>query len=192
MSPGGAWIASRLFQIPRAGGEYFQSLIVAHASGTPRYTLVEGWFPLLPGYKIAEPLYNGSDLTLLELATGETKELLAADTTIKLGLAPDEMHVAYQAMGEQTLVIRHLNSGETRSLDLADLLGNDQMGAIVWSPDSNMLAFVVAHNPCSGGWAESTSIYTLDRAEMGLVPQLERDERLLIPIAWEDGETLLL
>jgi hypothetical protein len=214
-SPDGEWIATTLFQIPRDGGEYYQSLIVAHASGAPSYTLVEGWFTLVPGYKVTEPLhwsqdgkrfyytnrhqpdgcgllYNGSDLHQLELASGETKELLPADTTIKIGLAPDETHVAYQAIGEPVLLIHDLSSDEINSFDLVSYLDSDQMGAIVWSSDSSALAFVIAHNPCSGGWAESTSIYTLDAASLTLTAHLEHDGRLLVPVAWPSAQTLLL
>lgn len=215
-SPNGEWIATTVFQVPEKSQEYYQSLVVAHASGAPSYTLVKGWFAWLPGYKVAEPLmwsqdgqrfyytnriqadgcgllFNGSDLYQVELATGETVELLPPDTTTKLGLAPDEQHVAYLDIGNPAMLILHdLASGEKTPFDLTATLGNDQMGAIVWSPDSSALAFVVAHSPCMGGWAESTSVYVLDTEAMTLTSHLQMDDRLLMPVAWPDESTLLL
>jgi hypothetical protein len=215
LSPDGEWIATTLFQVPRGSSEYYQVLVVSHVSGAPSYTLVEGWYTLLPGYKVAEPLtwsadgqrfyytnrhnpdgcgllYNGSDLHVVDLASGATTELLPADTTIKLGLAPEENHVAYQAMGAATITIQELETGKSSSLDLTDMLGTGQMGAFVWSPDSSAIAFVVAHNPCSGGWAESTSIYVLDAQTLELTLHLQHDDRLLMPAAWPDAQALIL
>jgi hypothetical protein len=215
-SPDGNWSATIHFQVPQESDEYYQSLIVTHASGSPSYTLVDGWFPWGLGYKVAEPLtwsqdgerfyytnriqadgcgllYNGSDLYQVDLATGETREILPPDTAIKLGLAPDEQHVAYIAMGKpNTLLIHNLASDEITPFDIAPILGDDQMGAIVWSPDSSNLVFAVAHNPCSGSWAESTSIYTLDIDDLTLIPRLEQDDRLFIPVAWPTEDTLTL
>jgi hypothetical protein len=206
-SPDGEWKAITLFQVPRGSDEYYQSLIVSHASGSPSYTLVDGWFPMALGYTVAEPLfwsydgnrfyytnranadgcallYNGSDLHQVDLATGETTELLPADTTTKLGLAPDEEHVAYLAIGEPTLIIHNFASGESTPFNLSSLMKDAQVGAFVWSPESDAIVFAVAHKPCMGGWAEATSIYKLDAADMSLTLHLEADNRLLVPVAW--------
>ena len=215
-SPDGKWIATAVFQVPEQSQEAYQRLVVTHESGAPSYTLVEGWFAWLPGYKVAEPLmwsqdgqrfyytnriqadgcgllFNGSDLYQVDLATGEVVEVLPPDTTTKLGLAPDEQHVSYLDISNPTMLILHdLANGEQTPFDLTATLGNDQMGAIVWSPDSRALAFVVAHNPCMGGWAESTSIYILDSEMLTLTPYLQKDDRLLMPVAWPDATKLLL
>lgn len=214
-SPDGEWKTASVFQVPVAGGEYYQQLTVRHVSGSPSYTLIDGWFTLLPGYTIAEPLawsqsgdalyytnnyqadgcallYNGSDLYRVELKDGTVTEVLPPDTTIKLGLAQDERHVAYQAMGEQALILHNLESGATQRVELGDLLGDDQMGAIVWSPDSSALLFAIAHNPCMGGWAESTSVVRLDTTTLAVDPLIERDNRLLVPAQWPTAEEILL
>ena len=220
-SPDGAWIATTLFQIPRGSETFFQSLIVTHASGAPSYTLIEGDFPLALGYTVTEPLtwsqdgarfyytnrpqadgcgllFNGSDLHLLHLDSGATEEILSANTTTTIGLAPDEQHVAYLAMGEPTLLLHDLASGEVTPFDLAPLLehaadeASPQVGAFVWSPDSNVLAFVVAHGPCINGWAQSTSLYVLDTQSMTATARLSQDDRVLVPIAWSDDATLIV
>jgi hypothetical protein len=214
-SPDRDWKTLALFQVPVAGGEYYQQFTVSHISGSPSYTLIDGWFTLLPGYTLAEPLawsqsgdafyytnnyqadgcallYNGSDLYRVDLADGKVTEVLPPNTTIKLGLAQDEIHVAYQAMGAQALILHNLESGAMQRVELGDLLGNDQMGAIVWSPDSSALVFALAHNPCMGGWAESTSIVRLDATTLELDTLLERDQRLLVPVEWPTAEEVRL
>ena len=215
-SPNGEWIATTLFQVPRASDEYYQSLVLTHASGSPSYTLVDGWLPMGLGYTVVTPLtwsqdgarfyytnraqvdgcgilYNGSDLYQVDLASGETVEILPADTTSKLALSPNEQRVAYLAVGKPTLVIQDIQSGETVSFDLTPIVGEgDQTGAFIWSPDSTQLALAIAHNPCIGGWAEATSIYTLDTATMSLTPHLEKDDRLLVPVAWSSEEMLFV
>ena len=180
-SPDGAWTATAHLQIPRGSDEYYQNIVVTHASGSPSYTLVDSWSPLGLGYTVATPLawsvdssrfyytdraqadgcgllYNGSDLYQVDLATGETKEILPASTTTTLGLSADEQHVAYLGIGEATLVIRDFTQDEPITFDLSETVGDGQAGAFVWSPMNNAIAFVVAHNPCAGGWAEATSI----------------------------------
>jgi hypothetical protein len=215
-SPDGQWTATTIFQQARGSDEYYQSLVVTHASGSPSYTLVDETLPMGLGYTTAEPLtwsldgerfyytnvahpdgcglmVNGSDLYQVDLVTGETTEILPPNTTTKIGLAPDEQHVAYFAIGEPAILIHDLASDEIASLDLAPLLGEgEQAGAIVWSPDTNAFAFAIAHNPCSGGWAEATSIYIVDAGELTTVSHLEMDDRLLIPVAWPSAKTLLL
>jgi hypothetical protein len=219
ISPNGEWQASALFQLPRGADESYQRLVVAHQSGSPSYTLVDGTFPMGLGYTTVVPytwsqdgerfyytnrpqpdgcglFANGSDLYQVDLATGETVEVLPPNTTWVLGLSPDETKIAYRTSGEVTLTIRDLAAGEDLVYDLTPLLnqdeGQDQMGAIVWSPDSTRFAFAVAHKPCIEGWAESTSIYTLDPESLTLTPRLEQDDRLLIPVAWPDEDTLLV
>jgi Tol biopolymer transport system component len=220
-SPDGEWIATTIFQVPRAGDTYYQNLTVTHADGVPSYAVVDREAPFGLGYTVAEPLmwsddgerfyytnrpqadgcgllFNGSDLSMLDLATGETTELLPADTTTTLGLAPDEEEIAYLAIGEPALILRKLTSGNSTTFDLAPLLAQNvnearpQVGAFVWSPDSRALAFVVAHNPCIGGWAESTSIYVLDTESMTTTSVLAQDDRNLAPVAWPDDATLLV
>jgi hypothetical protein len=214
ISPDGLWTATSLLQIPRSSEEYYQSLVVAHTSGSPSYTLVDGESPLALGYTVAKPLawsedserfyytnrpqadgcgllYNGSDLYRVYLATGETEELLPANTTTTLGLSPDEQRVVYLTTGKPTLNIHDLMTDEVINFDLAEAVGDGQTGAFVWSPFSEAIALVVAHNPCFGGWAVATSIYILNLETMNLAPVIEQDERLLMPTAWASQSELL-
>lgn len=220
-SPDGTWIATALFLIPHGSETFSQSLIVTHISGAPSYTLMDGDFPLGLGYTVTEPLtwsqdsarfyytnrpqadgcallFNGSDLHVLHLDSGETEEILPADTTTTFGLAPDEQQVAYLAMGEPTLLLHDLASSEVTTFDLTPLLehavdeASPQVGAFVWSPDSNAFAFVVAHGPCIDGWAQSTSIYVLDTQTMTATAHLSQDERVLSPVAWAADATLIV
>jgi Tol biopolymer transport system component len=214
-SPDGEWIATATAQIPDVAEEYTQSLVVEHRSGSPRYEVVKGSFPYGLGYTIMKPLtwsddnsrfYYGnaghpdgcalfvgvSDLYELDLATGTTREILANGTATALTFAPNKQLVAYPVTGESTLIVQNIHSGDYASVNLEAILGNDQTGGIVWSPDSNSLAFVIAHEPCNGGWALSTSIYVLDIKTMNVTPHLEKDERLLVPAAWSTPEQLLL
>lgn len=214
-SPDGVWTATALLQIPRSSDEYYQGLVVTHSSGKPSYTLVDSTSPLALGYTVAKPLawsedskrfyytnrpqadgcgllYNGSDLYRVDLASGETEEVLPANTTTVLGLSQDEQRVAYLAIGKPTLNIHDLSTDEIIKFDLAEAVGDGQTGAFVWSPFSDAIALVVAHNPCAGGWAEATSIYILNLETMSLVPVIEQDERLLMPVAWASHHELLV
>ncbi len=214
-SPNSKWRATSLFQVPRGSDEYYQELVVTHADGSPSYTLVDGWFPMGLGYTVATPFtwsqdgerfyytnrpnpdgcglfVNGSDLYQVDLATGEPNEILPPHTTMWLALSPDEQHVAYNTVGEPTLLIHSLSSDEPVPFDLTPILGDGQAGAIVWSPDSSTFAFAIAHQPCIGGWAEATSLYLLDAESLTLTPLLEQDDRLLIPVAWPSDGILLL
>jgi hypothetical protein len=220
-SPNGAWIATTLFQVALTSETYYQNLTVTHASGAPSYIVVAREGPFGLGYTVAEPLmwsadgerfyytnspqadgcglfFNGSDLHRLDLATGDTTELLPANATTTLALAPDENHVAFLTMGRLALILHDLTRGESTSFDLSPLLEQDenearpQAGAFVWSPDSNALTIVVAHNPCSGAWAASTSLYVLDVPTLSLTEYLNRDDRVLSAVAWPTTDTITL
>lgn len=217
-SPDGEWVATATLEMTVGEKEYTQSLIVEHQSGSPRYVLVAGAFPSGLGYTVVTPLAwskdnvrfyytnraqadgcglfnNGSDLYRVDLATGETRELLPPSTSTVLGLAPNEQVVAYRAVGEPALIIRNLMTGDYASFDIEPLLGPDQidqLGSIVWSPDSKSFAFAIAHKPCSGGWAEATSIYVLELNDMSVMPHLQQDDRLLVPVAWSTPDQLQL
>jgi len=215
----GIWSATTTFQVPRAADEYYQGLVVTHESGSPRYTLVDGWFPMGLGYTVATPfmwspsgksfyftevanpdgcsiLGNGTDLYRTDLGTGATTEILAPNSTMNLALSPDEQQLAYVTTGKPSLVIREVESGEEVTTDLVPVVGDDQAGALVWSPDNNAVAFAIGHDPCTNGeWAAATSIVlvdALDKDNLTFTPLLEEDDRLLIPTAWHEGETLIL
>ena len=216
ISPDGEWIATVTAEIPYMAEEYTQSLIVEHRSGSPRYEVVKGSFHYGLGYTLITPfawtddnsrfyygnaghpdgcaLFGGAtDLYELDLVTGTTREILVNDNiATALTFATNQELIAYAVVGNPILIVQNINSGDYASVNLEALLGNDQMGGIVWAPDSNSFAFVIAHEPCNGGWAVSTSLYVLDIGTMSVTSHLEKDERLLIPVAWSTPEQLLL
>lgn len=216
-SPNGEWRAISTVQTPRSGEEYYQRFVVEKTGSSQRYTLVDGNAPFGLGYTIMQPkawsmdgsrLYygnvpygggcalflNASDLYELDLATGESREVLPPDSAWTLAVSPDTKQVAYHTRNqeESALYILDIASSEYARLDVASILGNDQLGEIVWSPASDAFAFVIAHDPCRGGWAASTSIYVVNTDNMTLTPYLQKDERLLMPSAWTIPEQPIL
>jgi hypothetical protein len=217
-SPNGEWFATAILTMTLGEAEYTQSLVVEHQSGLPSYTLVDGAYPSGLGYTVVTPFAwsednsrfyytnrpqsdgcglfnNSSDLYRVGLSTGETDEIVSPNTTTGMGLAPDEQYIAYLANGESTLIIRNLTTDDYVSVNIVPLLGPnriDQLGSIVWSSDSQQFAFAVAHNPCSGGWAEATSIYLLDMNDMSVTALIEQDDRLLVPLAWSTPDQIQL
>ncbi len=217
-SPNGEWFATAILTMTLGEAEYTQRLVVEHQSGSPRYTLVDGAYPSGLGYTVVTPFAwsqdnsrfyytnrpqsdgcglfnNSSDLYQVDLATGETHEVVPPNTTTVMGLAPDEQYIAYLATGETSLIIRNLSTGDYVSVNIVPLLGPnriDQLGSIVWSPDSKQFAFAVAHTPCAGGWAEASSIYLLDMNDISVNPLIEQDDRLLVPLAWSTPDQIQL
>ncbi|MCC6454214.1 MAG: hypothetical protein IT328_04675 [Caldilineaceae bacterium] len=217
-SPNGEWIATSTLQTPRPGDEYYQRFVVEKVDGSIQYSLLDGYAPFGLGYTVMKPkswsqdgtrLYYGnvphpdgcalfldaSDLYELDLATGESRGILPPDSAWTLSVSPDSKRVAYHARNqdEKSLYVLDMASYDYTMLDVAPILGDsDQLGEIVWSPDNNHVAFVVAHQPCMGGWAAATSIYTVNIQEMSLTPHLQRDERPLIPAAWPTPDELIL
>lgn len=213
-SPDGTWTASYIAAYPAGRAEYYQRLVVRADDGDPRYVIVDAWSPLALGYTVALPLQwsddsqrlyytnrptadgcgillNGSDLNVIEVGAGMQRQLLPAVGGV-ISLAPDEHHVAYRPWGTQGLTIQNLDTGVIKSIALDAIVDDGMLGALTWSPDSSILAFVVAHRPCSGDWAQSSSIYTLNRTTLSLIPHLVRDERLLLPASWQEDRTLRL
>jgi hypothetical protein len=208
-SPDGQWIATASIQFPEGEALYYQSLVVEHSSGSPRYTLVEALFPFGLGYEIVNSiawsadgsryyygysavgdgcvLFSGAN-SLFEFnpAIGQGHEILPPRTAWFISFAPDMEHIAYRTLDE--LVIQELNGGMQTAYNIVQLLGNDQLGEIVWTPDSSRFAFVIAHQPCMGGWAAATSIYMATTET--IMPLLVEDERLLIPIEWVTPQEL--
>lgn len=204
-----------------SGDEYHQVFTVTHKSGTPSYTVVDTWSPFGFGYTLPQPIFwsqdderlyytsfpyadgcaplaNGADLYRVDLTSGEVTEILPPSSIAVVELSPNEQQVAYQTWSEPTIFIRDLETNQDLQIDIAPYMTidssitQDMVGAIVWSPDSTQLAFVIAHKPCIGGWAQATSIYTLDVETLTLTPQLEEDDQLLRPVAWPNDETILL
>lgn len=213
-SPDGAWTASYVAAFPAGRAEYYQRLVVRATDGNPRYVVVDGWSPLGLGYTVAIPLQwsddserlyytnrptpdgcgvlvNGSDLHMVDVSQGIQRQLLPPLGGV-IGLAPDETHVAYRPWGAPGLTIQNLETGAIKSVQLEAIIDDGALGALTWSPDSDTLAFVVAHYPCAGAWARSTSIYTLDHASLALTPHLVRDARVLVPVSWQGDGVLRL
>lgn len=220
-SPNHEWIATTLFERSESSDEYHQVFVVTHQSGAPSYILVDEMSHFGLGYTLPVPIFwsedghrlyftnfpqtggcaplaNGADLSRVELATGEVDEVLAPDNIAVVSISPDEQQVAYITWGEPTIFVRDLATEEESSVDLVPFMRvdgdaiQDAAGAIVWSPDSSELVFVVAHKPCMGGWAQATSIYVLDVATLEVVALGEDDAESWRPVAWPDEKTLLL
>jgi hypothetical protein len=84
------------------------------------------------------------------------------------------------------LALHNLSTGEERRV----VLGFEDAGALVWSPDSAMLAFTGAQKPCQAGWNHTIVVVEL----IDLTPQmlLPLDERKLTTKAWQETGKILL
>ena len=50
----------------------------------------------------------------------------------------------------------------------------------------------IANNPCSTGWAQSTSIVQINLTTLEARPLLENDSRLLVTAEWPEPSTIVL
>jgi hypothetical protein len=215
ISPDRRWIAEGWVAFPasgRAEAGYYRRLVVRERLGTREHVVVDAWDEPLPGhttprrvawsddgryfYFTARPvpdgcggLVNGSDLRRLDTETGEVTELLPP-SGFWVSLSPDEGTLAYVTWREEDLVVRDLGNGAERRVELDP--GEDfTAGEIVWSPGGERLALTVAHLPCTGAWAASTSVLVVDVVTGKARTLLEEDERLLLTARWTEEGILL-
>lgn len=212
VSPDQTWTATGVVATPQNSGEqYYTELRITNAEGTTTWTPVAGWRNFGLGYTTPRvvhwstdeqalyftnaphpdgcPLFvNASDLQKLDLATGVVTEILPADSTWALAAAPDGT-IAY-IQGQELKLLDPTTANTVRiSLDLAET--NVQIGNLVWSPDSQRVAFTVASAPCQPpDWRHA--IYVVDRQGKELRLALPPDERRFRVIEWVDESHLLL
>jgi len=132
---------------------------------------------------------GGSGLWRLDLPSGEVSEVLSASW--ELAISPDETLVAYTGAVKDELSLLDLATGEIQGIKLPMLEGNAQFGRIIWSPDSQRLAFTIAYAPCQPPqWRQS--IVVVDIRTRTVKTLIEKDERLLTTGQWLDADRILL
>ena len=215
-SPDGQWVAETTVATPKSGDSYYTNLTITDANRTSHWTVVDSWAPYGLGYTVPRPFHwsndgkylyvtnepapdgcalfvNGSDLQRVELSNGQVTQIVEP-VGLWLSLSPDETELAYLSWdGDRPLVVRDLASGAESAIKLPT--GGDanwQAGNVVWSPDGNSLVLTIANNPCSTGWAQSTSIVQINLTTLEARPLLENDSRLLVMAEWPEPSTIVL
>lgn len=213
MSPDGVWQITGLTALPQAGGEqYYTEMRVQRADDSVEWLPVATWSNFGLGYTTPQPVHwspdgrylyfthapvpdgcalfiNASDLQRLDLANGEIQEVLSANSTWALAMAPDGKAVAYSNADE--IVLRDLDTGEVRSQKVVAEEASYQLGNFVWSPDSQQLAFTIANAPCQPP-AWSHSILQMDAQTLATTTLIESDERRFTITAWLEATQLSL
>lgn len=212
-SPDNVWQIEGLTALPQAGGaQYYTEMRVKKADGSAEWVPVATWSNFGLGYTTPQPLHwspdghylyftnapvpdgcglfvNASDLQRLDLANGEVQEVLPANTTWSLAIAPDGKTVAYSKADEVFLL--DLNTGDLKSQKVADGESNRQLGNFVWSPNSQQLVFTIAYAPCQPP-AWSHSILSMDAQSLSTTTLLEPDQRRFTITEWTEATQLLL
>ena len=212
-SPDGVWQIEGLTALPKADGEqYYTEMRVKNTDGSIEWRPVATWSTFGLGYTTPQPLHwspdgrylyftnapvadgcglfiNASDLQRLDLANGEIQEVLPANTTWSLAIAPDGQTVAYSKTDE--VVLLALDTGEVRSQKVVAAEASYQLGNFAWSPDSQQLAFTIAYAPCQPP-AWSHSILSMDAQSLSTTTLLEPDQRRFTITEWAEATQLLL
>ncbi|HXF68317.1 MAG TPA: hypothetical protein VNK89_00790 [Thermoflexus sp.] len=215
-SPNGEWEAQTVVALPAVSDtatRYYVQLKVSKTDGTIEWIIVDKWSEWGLGYTIPQPLHwshdgrylyftnkpvpdgcavfvNGSDLHRVDLNSGEVVGIIPP-VGLWLSLSPDETMLAYIGYGNRGLVIRDLATGMEREVKLNP--GEDyQAGHILWSPDGRAIILALAIRPCSTDWAESTSIVRVDVNTLELMPLLQENKHLFIPVEWATPDQVLL
>lgn len=211
-SPDQAWTATGVVATPQNGdAQYYTELRVTNADGTITWTPVAGWSNFGLGYTTprvvhwsadGQSLYftnaphpdgcglfiNASDLHQLDLTTGAVAEILPPNSTWVLAAAPDGT-IAYLQANELKLLDPTTDTTVSIVLDMAET--NVQIGNLVWSPDSQQVAYVVATDLClPPTWRHA--LYTVDRHGEDVRLVLPADERRFRIVEWVDESHLLL
>jgi len=215
-SPDGQWVAETTVATPKSGDSYYANLTVTDTTGTSGWVVVDSWAPYGFGYTVPRPFHwsndgnylyvtnepvpdgcalfvNGSDLQRVDLSNGEVTQIIEPVGSW-LSLSPDETELAYLSWnGDRPLVVRNLASGAENAIKLpAGGDANWQAGNVVWSPNGDSLIVTIANAPCSGGWAQSTSIVQINLTTLEARPLLEDDSRLLVTAEWPEPPTIVL
>lgn len=215
-SPDGKWMALTKAAFPKVGSaavSYYTQLKVSQASGDTEWVVVNEWSEWGLGYTVPQPLswsldgrycyytnrpvpdgcavfVNGLDLWKVDLSSGSVEQIMPP-SGLWLALSPDETMVAYIRYGGRALVIRDLSTGKERETQL-DPGKPYQAGAITWSPDGAAILLTLALQPCSGSWADSTSIVHIDAASLEQTTAIREDRRLLTTVEWPTLDRALL
>ena len=191
-----------------ATDDYYQELTVAPTTGGDERTLLAQWSPLGLGYTLPavrrwsedgetlyftqQPVVDGcalfawsEGLYSVRVRTGSPQRLLVT-RSVPMAVAPDENGVAWIDRPNAQLVVHDLAAGSVITYPLSLETGKTDAGNLVWDPTSTQVAFGVAHDPCSGAFAASTSIMLLDVAGGQMQTLLDEDARLLLPVSWDD------
>ena len=219
-SPDGEWLAEVILAWPKPSNtprqsEYYQQLSIRRADGSARFEPIRLWSPAGLGYTYpvlqqwsanGESVYfatqgvpdgcgvftGPADLRRFDTATNTVTQITGYGGWPTL--SPDETQVAF--FTRDGLVIMDLATRLQRRTERQTDL-SAPMGEIAWSPDGTSIAYTIAHNPCVGGWTESTSIVvvevgTVDEDRIEETVLVEQSEQRWITDGWVDDETILL
>jgi Tol biopolymer transport system component len=218
-SPDGEWVmrVARALPLDDQGELYadygHDRVEVSSSDGTRSWTVIEEWFTLGLGLGGYEPylwtpdgryLYityvpvpdgcalfvNGTDLRKVDLGSGEVTQLVPP-VGLNISLSPDEDTLAYIGYRDRGLVLRDLETGQERQVDVYQS-GDEAAGDILWSPDGSALVLTLAHQPCTTNWATSTSILRVDAETLEVTPLIEQDQRLFTTTEWSQPDQVIL
>ena len=188
---------------------YYTQLKVVSADQSVEWPLVEEISPYGLGYTTPEPLHwsadgrylyytnrphvdgcglfvTGSDLWRVDLADGSVTQVLPQGAQ-SYSFSADDSQAAYVTWNTPPeLVLHDLVTGEERRL----VLDFEDAGAVVWSPDSAMLALTGAEKPCQAGWAHA--IVVIEPSNLTPRTLLPPDERLFTTKNWREAGKILL
>jgi hypothetical protein len=212
-SPNDKWIVEGRAAFPKTGDDYYTQLKVSRADGSVGWAVVDEWSHFGLGYTTPRPFHwsqdgrflyftnepvpdgcavfvNGSDLWQVNLADGSATQVVPS-VGLWLSLSPDEATLAYIGYGDRGLVLRDLGTGAEREVRL-DPGQAYSAGQITWSPDGTALMLTLAIQPCSGEWAESTSIVRVELETLEQTTLIDQDSRLFTILEWPTSERVLL
>lgn len=197
------------------GESYYTQLKVSRTDGSVTWTIADAWSHFGLGYTAPRPFHwsqdghylyftnepvpdgcvvfvNGSDLQQVDLNSGRVKEIVPPKARW-LSVSPDEKNVAYIYWNGNALdvILHDLATARERTANL--VTGeNVQAGNIIWSPDAQALMLTVAIRPCTGKWADSTSIVRVDISTLKQTILIREDKRLFTTDQWSATDKVLL
>ncbi|MEZ4731103.1 MAG: DPP IV N-terminal domain-containing protein [Caldilineaceae bacterium] len=131
---------------------------------------------------------GGVGLWRLDLPSGKVTQVLidAGNPT----LSPDGRAIAYTWGAKwNELLLLDLQTDKTRALLVTMLELGAQWGNLVWSPDSQQVAFTIAYHPCLlPEWSQS--IVVADVRTRTVKTLIEKDKRLFVAQAWVDADRI--
>lgn len=212
-APSGQWTAEGLAAYPKSGsGQYYTELRVRATDSHPEWIPVARWQEWGLGHTIPQPLQwspdgrylfftnapivdgcgiftNADDLQQLDLVDGTVSQLLPPHTTWAVAVAPNGKRAAYSQPNELHLL--DLNTATDVAHTIEELEAGVEWGNFVWSPNSQQVAFTIAHHPCMGSdWSHSLLLF--DTNTLTFTTVLAKDPRRLTITTWVDADQLTL